>query len=93
MLRPGAENSYTVVGIGYDSEGKMAMMDAAGHDYQAEPKHHSRQDAERERDRLLAQWQQGGLYRPAFWSTSLRLEIWTLGQWADAIDNGTYATF
>ena len=91
MIRPGYEGSYTVVAIGLNSEGKLAMIRAAGHDFSAEPKFHSRQDAERERDRLLKQWQSGP--RPDYWSRSLRLEIWTLEQEADAQESGQYARF
>lgn len=92
MIRPGFEGSYTVVAIGLNSEGKLAMCNAAGHDYQVEPKFHSRQDAERERDRLLERWRES-VYRPDFWSTSLRLEIMTEVQWADARDSGQYGNF
>jgi len=92
MIRPGFEGSYTVVAIGLNSEGEWAICNAAGHDYRAEPKFHSRQDAERERDRLLDKWK-SPYSRPDFWSTSLHLEIMTELQWADAVESGNYVSF
>ena len=51
----------------------------------------SRYDAEREKARILEKFDQG--CHPDYWSTSLRLGIWTLGQWADAHDSGEYTNF
>jgi hypothetical protein len=93
MPIPGFEGSYTVVAIGPNGAGELAMLKVAGHDFSAEPKFHSRQDAERERGRLLEQWGKGGIYRPDFWSSSLRLEIWTLAQTDDAWNSGKYSRF
>ena len=44
------------------------------------------QEAEREKERLLRKFNQG--CRPYYWSPWLRLEVWTVGRYADALDSG-----
>jgi len=96
-LRPGTENLFDVIAIGFNHEGKWAICPASGSCTSlSDPPilrspYRSRQDAERERARILENFRQG--CRTDYWSTSLRLEIWTLGQWADALDSGQYANF
>lgn len=95
-LRPGAEYLFTVVAIGLNWEGKWAMRDAVGSctsvsDPPIKRPPYNRQDAEREKARILEKFRQG--CHPDYWSTSLRLEVWTSGQWADAHDSGEYANF
>src|SRR5438874_13178423 len=46
----------------------------------------TRQEAEREKERLLRKFNQG--CRPYYWSQWLRLEIWTKRRYVDALDNG-----
>src|SRR5438270_10451567 len=96
-LRPGTENLFDVIAIGLNYEGKWAICPASGScTFLNDPPvlrapYRSRQDAERERARILEKFRQG--CRTDYWSTSLRLEVWTIGQWADALDSGQYANF
>lgn len=96
MLNPGTEGYFDVFAIGLNYEGKLSLTRASGSctridDHIVRGPYRSQQDAEHERDRLLERFRDG--CHPDYWSISLRLEIWTLGQWADAVDSGYYATF
>ena len=97
-LRPEAENLFTVVALGLNWRDKWALINAAGSCTSVgDPpsplpsRAGSRQDAERERERILEKFRQG--CHPDSWSTSLRLEVWTLGPEADAWDSGPYESF
>jgi hypothetical protein len=88
---------FDVFAVGLTGDGKLAMGTASGScRAESDPPsslapYHVRADAERERSRLLEKFHQG--CRPSFWSPSVRLEIWTLGRWAEAVDSGQYAHF
>ena len=77
---------YEVVAIGLNWEGKWAFCSAAGYSYK------SRYEAEQKLKELLERYKSPG-NRPDFWSTSLRLEIWTSAQFAAARRSGEYAYF
>ncbi len=82
MLNPAVINAYGVVAIGPNSLGQMAIYlysNTTGHPL-------SRAEAEQQLTQVRNT-------RPDIWTPSMRWEVWKIGDYADAIDNGTYAKF
>jgi hypothetical protein len=96
-LHLGKENLFDVVAIGLNDEGKWAIFIASGAcTFTSDPPalqrpYRSRQDAERELERILKKFDQG--CHPDYWSPSLRLEVWTLKEFDEAWDSGNYDSF
>lgn len=97
---PAFLNWFQVVAINPPPTGedKLRICDATGscidigeHLVSRAPFSHSdpfatQQEAEREKQRLLAKFDKG--CRPYYWSPWLRLEVWTCQRYVDALDNG-----